>query len=118
MKNTMEYVPCLQFHSGYTCLSVLIQKRAAPRRRSLRLCWLMATLREPFQKSTVNLRSPIVVNPELRQAAQFVLEGNLPIRHPLLRERGERSPAGEIPPGPEPAGEQVLPPAAGRLKFL
>ena len=30
-------VPCLQFHSGYTCLSVLIQKRAAPRRRSLRL---------------------------------------------------------------------------------
>ena len=50
------------------------------------MCWLMATLREPFQKSTVNLRSPIVVNPELRQAAQFVLEGDLPIRHPLLRE--------------------------------
>ena len=50
------------------------------------MCWLIVSLREPFQDSTVNLRSPIVVNPELRQAAQFVLEGNLPIRHPLLRE--------------------------------
>ena len=50
------------------------------------MCWLIVSLREPFQDSTVNLRSPIVVNPELRQAAQFVLEGSLPIRHPLLRE--------------------------------
>ena len=53
------------------------------------MCWLIVSLREPFQDSTVNLRSPIVVNPELRQAAQFVLEGNLPIRHPLVRE-GEK----------------------------
>ena len=50
------------------------------------MCWLMATIRDPFPQSTVNLKSPIVVNPELRQAAQFVLEGSLPIRHPLLRE--------------------------------
>ncbi len=53
------------------------------------MCWLIVSLREPFQDSTVNLRSPIVVNPALRQAAQFVLEGNLPIRHPLVRE-GEK----------------------------
>ena len=53
------------------------------------MCWLIVSLREPFQDSTVNLRSPIVVNPELRQAAQFVLEGTLPIRHPLVRE-GEK----------------------------
>ena len=53
------------------------------------MCWLIVSLREPFQDSTVNLRSPIVVNPELRQAAQFVLEGSLPIRHPLVRE-GEK----------------------------
>ena len=53
------------------------------------MCWLIVSLREPFQHSTVNLRSPIVVNPALRQAAQFVLEGNLPIRHPLVRE-GEK----------------------------
>jgi len=49
------------------------------------MCWLMVCLREPFQDSTVNLRSPIVVNPKERKAAQFVLEGNLPIRHPLVR---------------------------------
>ena len=52
------------------------------------MCWLMASLREPFTDSTVNLRSPIVVNPELHQAAQFVLDGSLPIRHPLVREGG------------------------------
>ena len=33
------------------------------------MCWLIVSLREPFQDSTVNLRSPIVGNPELRQAA-------------------------------------------------
>lgn len=52
------------------------------------MCWLIVSLREPSQDSTVNLRSPIVVNPETRKAAQFVLEGNLPIRHPLVREEG------------------------------
>lgn len=52
------------------------------------MCWLIVSLREPFTDSTVNLRSPIVVNPELRQAAQFVLDGALPIRHPLVREGG------------------------------
>ena len=50
------------------------------------MCRLIVSLREPFADSTVNLRSPIVVNPELRQAAQFVLDGGLPIRHPLIRE--------------------------------
>lgn len=54
------------------------------------MCWLIVSLREPFQDSTVNLRSPIVVNPETRKAAQFVLEGNLPIRHPLVREEGSQ----------------------------
>lgn len=54
------------------------------------MCWLTVSLREPFQDSTVNLRSPIVVNPEVRKAAQFVLEGNLPIRHPLVREGGSK----------------------------
>ncbi len=52
------------------------------------MCWLLVSLREPFTDSTVNLKSPIVVNPELHRAAQFVLEENLPIRHPLIREGG------------------------------
>lgn len=53
------------------------------------MCWLMVALREPAQDSTVNLKSPIVVNPSLHKAAQFVLEGNLPLRHPLLKAKEE-----------------------------
>lgn len=53
------------------------------------MCWLMTSLREPFHKSTVNLRSPIVVNPALHKAGQFLLEGNLPIRHPLVQKGAE-----------------------------
>lgn len=54
------------------------------------MCWLMVSIREPFHKSTVNLRSPIVVNPELHKAGQVVLEGNhLPIRHPLVQKGDE-----------------------------
>ena len=49
------------------------------------MCWLVASLREPFGKSTVNLKSPIVVNPKQHLAAQFVLQADLPIRHPLFR---------------------------------
>ena len=49
------------------------------------MCWLMASIREPFETSTVNLKSPIVVNPKLHLAAQFILEGDYPIRHPLFR---------------------------------
>jgi len=49
------------------------------------MCWLMASIREPFETSTVNLKSPVVVNPKLHLAAQFILEGDLPIRHPLFR---------------------------------
>lgn len=50
------------------------------------MCLLVVSLREPAKESTVNLKSPIIVNPALHKAAQFVLEGNLPLRHPLLKE--------------------------------
>lgn len=50
------------------------------------MCWLMASIREPFAKSTVNLKSPIVVNPQRHLAAQFILEEDFPIRYPLFRE--------------------------------
>lgn len=46
--------------------------------------WLVATIRDPFTDSTVNLKSPIVVNPSLHKAAQVVLEEKLPIRYPLF----------------------------------
>lgn len=49
------------------------------------MCWLMASIRDPFENSTVNLKSPIVVNPERHLGAQFILEENFPIRYPLFR---------------------------------
>ncbi|MEA4892944.1 MAG: flagellar assembly protein FliW [Peptococcaceae bacterium] len=36
-------------------------------------------------RSTVNLKSPIVINPENRQAAQTILEQDYPLRFPLLK---------------------------------
>ncbi len=49
-------------------------------------CWVLATIRESLAKSTVNLRSPIVINPETRLAGQFVLEQDYPVRYPLTKE--------------------------------
>lgn len=49
------------------------------------MCWLVAVLREPFEASTVNLKSPIVVNPVSKRAVQVILEQELPMKHPLLK---------------------------------
>ncbi len=50
------------------------------------MCWLTVSIREPFEQSTVNLKSPIVVNPTTHLGAQFILDAELPINHPLFRE--------------------------------
>ena len=47
--------------------------------------WLMTSIRDPFDQSTVNLKSPIVVNPQRNLAAQLILEEDFPLRHPLFR---------------------------------
>lgn len=47
--------------------------------------WLLVSLREPLDRTTVNLKSPIVVDPVSRQAAQFILDMDLPLRYPLFR---------------------------------
>lgn len=49
------------------------------------MCWLIVVVAEQFEKSTVNLKSPIVVNPEKRLAIQVILEEDFPIRHPLVQ---------------------------------
>ena len=46
--------------------------------------WLIAVIREEFQDSTVNLKSPIVINPATRRAAQIILEEDYSLQHPLL----------------------------------
>lgn len=50
--------------------------------------WLVAVLRDTLEKSTVNLKSPIVINPVSKRAAQVILEDDLPIRYPLMRSKG------------------------------
>lgn len=39
-----------------------------------RAYYVMCVAREPVGESTVNLRCPVVVNPELRRAAQVILD--------------------------------------------
>lgn len=48
------------------------------------LAWVITVVHEDFIKSTVNLRSPIIVNTETRLAAQIILESNYPIRQPII----------------------------------
>lgn len=50
------------------------------------LFWLVVVVAEDFINSTINLKSPIVICPATKLAAQIILEENLPIRYPL---RGE-----------------------------
>lgn len=47
------------------------------------MLWLIMVVAQKFSESTVNLKSPIVLNPASRQAAQVLLEQNLPIRYSL-----------------------------------
>lgn len=49
------------------------------------MCWLMTSIREPFEESTVNLRSPIIINPNQHTAIQIILDQDLPIRYPLFQ---------------------------------
>jgi flagellar assembly factor FliW len=54
------------------------------------LYWLVAVIAQDFKKSTVNLKSPVIVNPEKKLAVQTILDADLPIRFPLARRRKER----------------------------
>ena len=56
------------------------------------LCYyVLCAVREPVGDSTVNLRCPIVVNPETQKAVQVILEtGDYHMRHPLSEFRSGR----------------------------
>ncbi len=49
------------------------------------IIWLIVVLDEDFSKSTVNLKSPIILNFEKRRAMQIILDQNYPIRYPLVQ---------------------------------
>lgn len=47
--------------------------------------WLGVVLTIPTegQPPTINLKAPVILNSRTRLGAQFVLDGDLPVRHPL-----------------------------------
>jgi len=48
-------------------------------------CWVIAVIPQNIKDSTVNLKSPIFLNPRDHLAAQIMLEGDYPIRFPLSK---------------------------------
>ena len=49
--------------------------------------WLIMVVPEDIKESTVNLKSPIVLNPSQCSAVQVILEDNYPIRFRIFDER-------------------------------
>jgi flagellar assembly factor FliW len=47
-------------------------------------CWVVLSVKEDFNDSTVNLKSPIVINTATGVAVQTILEQDYPVRHPVL----------------------------------
>lgn len=51
--------------------------------------FVISVIPEDAKKSTVNLKSPLVVNVKNNRALQCILESDYPVRYPLLSEKGE-----------------------------
>lgn len=51
---------------------------------------LIAVVPDNFHDTTVNLKSPVLINPEKKCAAQVILEADYPIRMRLFGEEGEQ----------------------------
>ena len=49
--------------------------------------WALTVLRDPYYESTVNLKSPVVVNCTAGRAVQVILEEPYSIRHPLAAKK-------------------------------
>ncbi|WP_312643756.1 flagellar assembly protein FliW [Hydrogenoanaerobacterium sp.] len=50
-------------------------------------CWAIAVICPDFKKSTVNLKSPIIINREKMNGVQLILEQNYSIRTPLFDQK-------------------------------
>ena len=48
-------------------------------------CWVITVVGENVRDSTVNLKSPIFLNPITHQAAQIMLENDYPVRYPFMK---------------------------------
>ncbi|PKM74473.1 MAG: flagellar assembly protein FliW [Firmicutes bacterium HGW-Firmicutes-16] len=54
------------------------------------LCWAVAVVPQDFKDSSVNLKSPVFINPETHLAAQIMLENDYPVRFFFLKEGNDR----------------------------
>ncbi len=53
------------------------------------LYFVLTVIRDPYYDSTVNLKSPIVINTKTGKAMQVILEEAYPIRQPLVQKEEE-----------------------------
>ena len=47
-------------------------------------CWVVLSVKDNFNESTVNLKSPVILNTTSGLASQVILEQDYPVRHPVL----------------------------------
>ncbi|MCM1227775.1 MAG: flagellar assembly protein FliW [Clostridium sp.] len=52
--------------------------------------WLIMVVKEDIKESTVNLKSPIIINIDNRKAMQVILEENYPIRYKIFESGKEQ----------------------------
>ncbi len=52
-------------------------------------CWVIAVIGETFRRSTVNLKSPIIINHKTNLAMQVILDQDYPIRMPIFGPESE-----------------------------
>jgi len=50
------------------------------------ICWALCAIPDDIRKITVNLKSPVFINPLTQKVAQIMLDQNYPIRFPLIKE--------------------------------
>ncbi len=48
-------------------------------------CWVIAVVPQDFLDTTVNLKSPIILNVHRRRGAQIILNQEYPVRFPLMK---------------------------------
>lgn len=53
-------------------------------------CWLMMVVSENIKDSTVNLKSPVIINMAERKAMQLILEDEYPVKYYLFKSGKER----------------------------
>lgn len=49
------------------------------------VCWVIATVGQDVRRTTVNLKSPVLINRDTGRAAQVILDQDYPVRFPLVK---------------------------------